>query len=98
MQNKNRKEARLEVVFREVEKVVICNSSRYLMTIFILVTMATCKANSNKDISFSLPEPPKNQKTRIAVVMAALRVCLTFMRKRSASGETNARELNPVKL
>ncbi|XP_067027071.1 NADH-cytochrome b5 reductase-like [Acropora muricata] len=64
MQNKNRKEARLEVVFREVEKLVICNSSRYLMTIRILVTMATCKANSNKDISFSLPEPPEKPEDR----------------------------------
>lgn len=64
MQNKNRKEARLEVVFGEVEKLVICNSSRYLMTIRILVTMATCKANANEDISFSLPEPPEKPKDR----------------------------------
>ena len=64
MQNKNRKEARFEVVFREVEKLVICNSSRYLMTIRILVTMATCKANFNEDISFSLPEPPEKPEDR----------------------------------
>ena len=40
----------------------------------------------------------RNQKTVIVVVLAVLRVCLTFMRKKCQNGEKNARELNLGKM
>ena len=93
MQNKNRKEARLEVVFREVEKLVICNRPNVSSLPWQLAKQILMRTSHSVCLSHQ-----KNQKTGIVVVMAALRVCLTFMRKKSASGEKNARELNPVKL